>query len=364
MDITLLFGGRSTEHQFSIEMFDHFATHLAATPDKRIEVKNVVYVDPKGLVHASAISNVRDLLELRERRTHPAPVQMTELAAILKANDGFVFSLIQGREGEDGRYQGLADLLDIRGNFGAVYPAAVGIDKWTFSLVADHITGGALTPIPTRVLAVDACDAELEDTVQYFRGTECILKPNTLNGSLFTRSVHGPAKTFLRDYLKEMVHFDDRILVQKRIHGRELTCGCIRIDGELRALPVGEIGTGGALFSYKTKYGAGGYEVGFPDAASAVAKEIERVSIALARFMRFHTMCRFDYIVGSDDQLHLLEVNPSPGLLSESILPRLLKRAGLTIVDLIVFSIANDEAYRARRSQQNGQLEKWKPMVA
>jgi D-alanine-D-alanine ligase len=364
MDIILLVGGRSTEHQFSIEMFDHFATTLAGRNDDRVRVRSVVYIDLAGLVHEHPICEQKELLLLRGNLTSQTPVALVHLPFILKDRDLFVFSLIQGREGEDGQYQGLAELLDIPGNFGSVYASALGIDKWTFSAIAESLAGRSISAIRSLTLDTDADDRDLDETVRFFSGMNCILKPNSLNGSLFMTSVPELTRRALREALNRVSRYDTRILVQERICGRELTCGCLRMAGELRSLPVGEIVTNGKPFDYKVKYGGTGYEVIFPDETSDYVREVEKISLRLGTFMQFHTMCRFDYILSDSGHLHLLEVNPSPGLLSESIFPRLLHRANLDIVDLIVCSGESDAIARHQRSRRNVELEAWPSALA
>ena len=359
VDVALLVGGRSTEHGFSVSMFQNFVEQLSQTNDGQVRITNVVYLSTDGQVYVHEVSEGQPLLSLTNRLQSGEAWTVERLCATFRQSKQFVFSLIQGREGEDGQLQGLAGVLGLNGNFSNVYAAAMGIDKWTSSVLAQEIMSPKVRRIPTMVVRLNELSNGIREAIRQFGDIECVIKPNALNGSLFIRILPRLTEGVLLEYARELQGYDDRFLIQPRLRGREITCGILYIDGIPSALPVAEIKHGGDFFSYNEKYETHGFKIVFPAEEAAIA-EIRSASLSLAEWVDFHTMCRIDYILTDSDEIYFLEVNPLPGLLSSSIYPRMLREEGLTLSDFILLSARNDAVYQKRRAEQIRAIQRFR----
>lgn len=66
-----------------------------------------------------------------------------------------------------------------------------------------------------------------------------------------------------------------------------------------------------------------------------VGKELQAIARTLFSNVGFSSMCRFDFIVKDDSQIYFLEANSIPGLMKNSLYPKMLRAAGIGIVDLV-----------------------------
>src|SRR6266498_1501524 len=129
--ITLLVGGRSTEHDASLHGYQHVLQQLSEHPG-RVIVDAVLYVDRDGLGHFfDQPPWPADEYDLQKRSAQP----LVQAIARLLERNSFVFSLLHGNEGEDGGWQGVADVLGVRGSFGPTLASALGMDKYFQAMV-------------------------------------------------------------------------------------------------------------------------------------------------------------------------------------------------------------------------------------
>jgi len=125
--------------------------------------------------------------------------------------------------------------------------------------------------------------------------------------------------------------FDDEVMIEQFIPGRELTVGIL----EGQALPVGEIIPKHEIFDYECKYTQGMSEEIFPaDVSESVAAESGRLSVISHRALKLGGYSRVDFRLTPNGGLFCLEVNTLPGLTSASLFPKAAKAAGIEFADL------------------------------
>lgn len=324
--LALLIGGRSTEHDASLHSYRHVLAEVGA--DERFTLETVVHLGRDG--------------GARIFRDAPWPVDEADLLAgpeiptieavrYLGGGDAFVFSLLHGTEGEDGCWQGVAEVLGVHGSFGPVLGSALGMDKYLQSIIAASVTVDVRCPATTVVRQGD-----VEAGIDRAQATLCdravVVKPNKMGASLLTVKLTAWDNTDLMKAVSAIHEFDTEALVQEFVHGDEYSCGVLQEHGHPVALPVLRIETDGNFFGHTEKHGHG--LAGVRVDTSSVARRIQRVSELLFRELKLFVWSRFDFIV-AEDRLHFLEANTIPGLMSGSLFPAMLRAGGRSVCDLI-----------------------------
>lgn len=336
--VTLLVGGRSTEHDASLHGYHHVLHELLKEPD-RVTVDSVFYVDRSGVVHFFDHGPwPEDEKGLLEGSTAP----LGSAVERLRENDSFVFSLLHGNEGEDGGWQGLAEVFGLRGNFGPTLASALGMNKYLQAGVATALLPALRTP---RSVLVRGNSYDAQQVLSQIGPGSLVVKPNRMGASLLTTCLHDPTEQTLAAAVDEVAPYDSQILVQEFIRGREYSCSVYREEGKFVDLPVAEIVSQG-FFGHEEKHAKGRARIELCN-EDATTRAIREVSHALFEATDVATFARFDYLV-KDDEIYFLEVNTLPGLMSGSIFPGALTASGRTIADLVLASIGDYDSRPSR----------------
>ncbi|MFT3886277.1 MAG: D-alanine--D-alanine ligase family protein [Flavobacteriales bacterium] len=238
----------------------------------------------------------------------------------------FVAALIaiHGPPGEDGRLQGYLDLMGVPYQTGGVLGMAVAMSKFS--------TTGLLRQLGFDVAAsvlLQGRSAGMEQRVLDQVGLPCFVKPDRSGSSLGISKVKTPEE--LAAALDKAFAEDDTVMCEAFAKGRELTCGVIRLDGQVRTLPVCEIRTSHEFFDYDAKYHATDTEELIPaPLPDEVTRTVQERSAAIYRALGLNGMVRIDHI-WTGDRVVTIEVNTTPGFSPASIFPKMLKVAGIGV---------------------------------
>jgi D-alanine-D-alanine ligase len=240
----------------------------------------------------------------------PVVVEGAEFA--LPAKTDVAFIAMHGAFGEDGQIQ---RILEERG------VAYTGSDAAASERAFDKITAKDCfieAGIPTPHYGADA-------------KLPVVVKPARQGSSVGVTIVRD--RQALDTALMNARQYDDRILIEEFVRGRELTVGVL---GN-RELPVVEIRTRSGFFGYHEKYTAGGAEEIVPAPLdSTVASKALRFSRLAHERLGCRDFSRVDLMLSDRGEVFVLEVNTIPGLTQNSLLPKAAKAAGLSMSDLCV----------------------------
>lgn len=334
--VVLLVGGRSTEHDASVHSFRNLSTALRRSD--QISVRATVFIDRQGRrwLHPGLVSSVEELTRPDPASEIPPP----GLLELLAGRNVHVFSVLHGSEGEDGAWQGLAEVFDIRGNFGPVAAAALSMDKFAFAAAAAAAFPELSVP---RTWAIDtrSPDRGVEAAFAGLRSGACVVKPNSLGASLLTEYIQLPTVGKLMAAIASIEPFDRTALVQEYVSGDEYTVGLFQDVAGCQVLPIARARVPGPLLGYREKHlSNAGVRVGWLDPASDLFKRLASVSERLFSRFDFRLWARFDFIHHEPtDKLHVLEANLMPGLGPGSIYPVMLRRAGRGLESLVAASL-------------------------
>ena len=203
-----------------------------------------------------------------------------------------------------------------------VRAGALGMDKWATKLVAEAV--GIRTAPGRLVAAADVAGIGFE--------TDVVVKPASA-GSSFGVALARDASQ-LRDVLRGAARFDDRILIEHVVPGREIDVAVLReADGCRWASPPLEIQTDG-LFDTRSKYDGSARFCVPADIDGADRAALTGASLRMFDALGCAGVARIDFFL-TDDGPVLNEVNTMPGMTAESQVPRMFAATGLPYEQLV-----------------------------
>jgi D-alanine-D-alanine ligase len=131
--------------------------------------------------------------------------------------------------------------------------------------------------------------------------------------------------------IAEASKFDDEVMIEQYIAGRELTVGVL---GEL-ALPVGEIIPKHEIYDYECKYTPGMAEERFPaDLTPSQARALQQQALDAFRALKLRGYARIDFRMTTTGDTYCLEANTLPGMTELSLIPQGARAAGISFPEL------------------------------
>ncbi len=254
-----------------------------------------------------------------------------------KVKFDYAYIMQHGVPGETGQIQGYLEMLGIPFSGCGSYVSAVAFDKYSCKRYMGEVEGVRLAP--STFIRKDGEDVDgFADRTVASLGLPLFVKP-TNGGSSFgiTKVTEASA---LADAIRFAFSESDTVLVEKGISGRELTCA-VYFDGTaVKALPVIEIVTDNDYFDYDAKYNGHSREICPAPIPDGMADEVREASARIYRRLGCRGVVRMDYIRG-EDGLYFLEVNTIPGMTSASLVPKMVRTAGIDITDFLTTIIEN-----------------------
>ena len=232
------------------------------------------------------------------------------------------FLAFHGGAGEDGRMHGLLEMTGIPYTGSGVVGSAMAMDKD----ITKRLLRTAGVPTPDWLMApADARQVARE------LGWPVVVKPSK-QGSTVGLSVVREAEG-LQSAIREAMQFDDEVMIERFVQGRELTCPVL---GNA-ALTVGEIVLKrGEIFDYEAKYQPGGADEVFPAAISPEQSlQVQRLALLAHRALKLKGYSRSDFRMDAAGALWCLEANTLPGLTAMSLLPQAAAAQGIAFGDLV-----------------------------
>jgi D-alanine-D-alanine ligase len=246
---------------------------------------------------------------------------LTALGALPEVREAdVVFLVLHGGRGEDGTIQTMLETIGVPYTGSGPIASGIAMDKD----VSKRLFQDAGVPTARWRMApisVDMAGKEL--------GWPIVVKPSK-QGSTVGLTVVKQREDFDRA-LWYAGEFDDEVMVEAFIPGRELTVGIL----EDRALAVGEIIPQHEIFDYECKYTPGMSEEIFPAQLPAAATaECQRLGLLAHRALKLGGYSRVDFRLTPAGQLFCLEANTLPGMTATSLLPQAAKAVGIEFAEL------------------------------
>jgi len=322
MKVTLLTGGSSEERDVAFASAVQIVAglrergHQVAVVDT---VTGVLSPQEEGRVLKGSVGTAPP--STRELVTRERAFLLSGLGALREVQEADVlFLALHGGRGEDGTIQALLDTIGVPYTGSRSLGSALAMDKD----VSKRLFRDAGVPTAPWLMApVSAGDVTKE------LGWPVVVKPSKQGSTVGLTVVKRPED--LEAAVWYASEFDDEVMIEQFIPGRELTVGIL----EGQALPVGEIIPKHEIFDYECKYTQGMSEEIFPaDVSESVAAESGRLSVISHRVLKLGGYSRVDFRLTPNGGLFCLEVNTLPGLTSASLFPKAAMAAGIEFADL------------------------------
>jgi D-alanine-D-alanine ligase len=254
------------------------------------------------------------LATLAERELGPA------LVALPQVRDAdLVFPVLHGRQGEGGEVQTLLDGARVPYAGSGPLGSALAMDKDLAKRLFQH------AGVPTAAWVMWPADEAAIATL----GFPLVVKPSKVGSTVGLSVVDRPAD--VATAVAEAERFDDEVVLEAFLPGREFTVGILGAD----ALAVGEIVPSHDIFDYECKYTPGMTEEIFPaDVSSDLERHMRDLALRAHRSLKLRDFSRVDFRLGADGAPHCLEVNTLPGLTATSLLPQSAAAVGIPFAEL------------------------------
>ncbi len=370
MNIALIYGGRSGEHEISLIS----AASIARGIDKKNTV-TLIGITKDGtwfLQNESEYNRIckdKDaslkIEESDENKIYVVPGGKNKAFRTKNGslNIDVVFPALHGTYGEDGTIQGLLDMADIPYIGCSTMASALTMDKEKTKQI---LKSSEIPVVP--YICIKRCD--LNNSQRYDEifqrcidelGFPLFIKPCCAGSSNGANKAEN-AKEF-SFYLMEAFTWDDKVLVEKSINAREIECSVTgnsttanpNCEAEtVRAYIPGEILPTHTFYDFDAKYNdPDGAKLLIPaDISTDLIETVRSTAVRAYKALDCSGLSRIDFFIDRDTgELYLNEINTLPGFTSISMFPKMCEKAGLKFAELIKLLI--EEAllrYKAKSS--------------
>src|SRR5258705_1009662 len=322
MKITVLMGGTSAEHNGPL------ASGIRIVQALRGRGHKVTALDPARGVISDA--------EERELSTGKVGAKPPTLESLSKFAEGtflpnltsmkeikdaeVVFLGLHGGQGEDGTIQALLDMARVKYTGSGHLASALAMDK-------------DLSKKLFRAAEVNTADwlmapATIEQ-VEGMLGMPVVVKPSK-EGSTVGLTL-GKKREDLQAAIREASKYDDEVMIERFVPGRELTVGVL---GSV-ALPVGEIIAKHEIYDYECKYTAGMATEEVPAKLSPEATaRVQQQALAAFKARTLGESARIDFRLTTEGEFYCLEAKTLPGMTQLSLIPQGAAAMGIDFPEL------------------------------
>jgi len=340
LQLGLIFGGRSGEHEISL---------LSARSVMVALDRSKYDVLPIGITHDGHWLSGQDVLEAFEQGQiedlEPVAVLAEPgLGGLFRWGEGrvlemfhsldIVFPVLHGPYGEDGTMQGLLELADIPYVGAGVLASSVAMDKCLFKYVmrANHIPVVDWTLVLSTQL--DENPEEVYTQAEQVGPYPLFIKPANMGSSVGINKCQN--RSDLIHGLMEAARYDRRMLVEKGVDAREIEVSILGNEDPQASIP-GEIVPGDEFYSYRAKYLDDNSELLIPAPIDQeIAEEAQRMAVQSYKAIDGAGMARADFLLERETgKLYMNEINTIPGFTKISMYPKLWEASGLPYSGLL-----------------------------
>ncbi|MBR5396220.1 MAG: ATP-grasp domain-containing protein, partial [Bacteroidales bacterium] len=247
-----------------------------------------------------------------------------------KVKFDYAYIVQHGSPGENGLMQGYLEMLGIPCSTSSAFVSAIAFDKYACKNYFREVDFVKCAPdvFVRNGMDVDTACKEIVSKLAF----PVFVKPTEAGSSFGITKVSKP------EDLPQAINFafseGSTVLVEQGVKGRELTCAAYKDSEGVKALPVIEIVTENDYFDYDAKYNGFSQEICPAPIDETLSDFIKSVSKRIYSHLGCAGVVRMDYILG-DDGLYFLEINTIPGMTSASLVPKMVRTAGIDITDFL-----------------------------
>jgi D-alanine-D-alanine ligase len=351
--VGVIFGGKSAEHEVSLQS----AKSVIEALDKDKYEPVLIGIDKQGRWQLNDRSHYLlnaenpKLVKLNKAAGYLAlqpgnsKSQLSVVSGQRKPQIDVAFPVLHGTYGEDGTMQGLLKLMDVPFVGAGVLGSAVGMDKD----VMKRLLRDAGLPI-AKFLTFHRGDKIDYGKIQKALGKIVFVKPANLGSSVGISKAKD--KPSLAKAVKDAFQYDNKILVEQYIKGRELEISVLGNEQPMASVP-GELILHHDFYSYDAKYiDDHGASLEIPARLpKKTIEQMQQLAVRAYQALCLEGMARVDMFLTEKNQLVINELNTIPGFTKISMYPKMWMASGLPYSKLldILISLAIDRHHKEKR---------------
>lgn len=250
---------------------------------------------------------------------------------IKKSGCKMVFNGLHGKFGEDGQIQGTLDMLGIPYTGSGLLSAAVTMDKAMSKKV--FFGAGISTPASINYLRSDMEERDLATEIIDRFSLPVVVKAASQGSSIGVVIVE--KREELASALKEAFRYDEEVVVEQFIKGRELTVAVWGNGDSAEAFPIIEITTVSGRYDYESKYTVGASTHIIPAPIGEKTTEaVQELAVETFKACNCRGVARVDIMLSEDGTPYVIEVNSVPGMTETSLVPDAARAMGIEFPEL------------------------------
>lgn len=332
----IVFGGESTENEVSVVSANSILNNLDT---EKYDIYPI-YIDKEGTWwEYEKQNNLKLGTKIRNKKL------IENERKYLNQLD-VIFPVLHGKYGEDGTIQGFFELLGIPYVGCHVLSSSIGMDK-AYSKIIFEKAGlkqadyEYIKKYKDKYIYVDK---NFEEEILTLEGVAkkvskelkypMFVKPSNAGSSVGINK----AKNFeqLKDYIEIASQFDNKILIEQGVNGREIECAVLGNE-EVIASCVGEIKPAEEFYSYNAKYSNEQSKIEIPaDLPKEISEKIRKQAIKAFKAIDGKGLARVDFFVEKkSNEIYINEINTMPGFTNISMYPKLFEKSGISYKELL-----------------------------
>ncbi len=313
--IAILFGGKSAEHEVSIKSAKSIYNNI----DKDKYDISLFYMDKENNIFET------DSLELNN---------LKETTFMKLKEYDLVFPVMHGSYGEDGKLQGLLEVLGVKYAGCNLLSSALCMDKVFTKKVLDTV---GVPNSPYLYFTKGNFDLEnVKEEVKEKLGYPCFIKPSNCGSSVGINKCK--SEEDLERCINEALLYDNKVLIEKNIVGKEVEVAVLG-NNDLVVSNIGEILSVDEFYTYDAKYNKDSITKIPADISIEVADKIKEYAKVAYKELECSVLSRIDFLVDEQDNIYLNEINTMPGFTNISMYPMLMGEVGISyslLIDKII----------------------------
>ena len=341
LNICVLFGGVSPEHEVSLRSAESVLNHL--DPEKYNIYPVGITKEGNWILYGdrdySKLPGNEWLLCENNRRVAISPVHGQGLLTfegdcVVREQIDVVFPVLHGENGEDGTVQGLLEMAGIPYVGCHVAASAACMDKCLTKLMAAQAqVRQADWELVTRLQLRTDPDSALDRVERRF-AYPVFVKPAGTGSSVGVSKARG--REALLAALENAARYDSKVLVEEFISGREVEVAVLGNEIPVASVP-GEIDAGAEFYDYDTKYITDTSTLYIPARISeSAAEQVRESAVRIYQAMGCRGLARVDFFVTYEgEEVVFNEINTMPGFTSISMYPKLFGASGIPYGELL-----------------------------
>ena len=343
LSIGLVFGGDSREHEVSIKSAKTIYNALSHSCNRERFVVNPIYINKYGFWEDSEYSKSILFEEKESTKTlNKKKESINNLTNFSKESNkvDIWFPALHGPNGEDGVIQGLFKLTGKPFVGSGTLGSSLGMDKIAMKSIfkAFNLPQAPYIYLHKENLLNKLFMKSFFDQIEKKINFPCFVKPANLGSSIGITKAYSIQQ--LITGIEIAAKYDERIIIEKNIEGRELECGVLG-KSMMKSSVIGEIKFQTDWYTYESKYDENLSSTIIPaDLKIDIANQIKKLAIEACKAINAYGLARVDFFYKeSTQQIYINEVNTLPGFTKTSMYPTLWEASGLKLEKLVAILI-------------------------